>query len=58
MLAKISASLRTDKHYNPLGMAVGKRRHTKDFINKNILDVMHMRCGLGIVLPPLHTIIG
>ena len=58
MLAEISANLRTGKQYNPLGMAVGNRRHTNDFIKKKILDVIHRRCGLEIVIAPPHTIIG
>ena len=36
MLAKISANLRTGKQYNPLGMAVGNRRHMNDFIKKSL----------------------
>ena len=58
MLAKISANPRTGKQYNPLGMAVGSRRHTNDYIKKKILDVIHRRCGLEIVIAPLHTILG
>ena len=58
MLAKISANLRTNKQYNPLGMAVGNTRHTNDFIKKKILDVIHRPCGLEIVIAPLHTILG
>ena len=58
MLAEISANLRTGKQYNPLGMAVGNKRHTKDFIKKKILDVIYRRCGLEIVVAPLHTILG
>ena len=58
MLAKFLANLRTDKQYNPLGMAVGNRRHTNDFIENKILDVIHRRCGLQIVIAPLHTILG
>ena len=58
MLGKISAHLRTGKQYNPLEMAVGSRRHTNDFIKKKILDVIHRRCGLEIVIAPLHTILG
>ena len=40
MLARISANLLTGKQYNPLGMVVGNRRHTNDFIKKKILDVI------------------
>ena len=47
MVAKISANLRTDKQYNPLGMVVCNTRHTNDFIKKKILDVIQRRCGLG-----------
>ena len=58
MRAKISANLRTDKQYNPLGMAVGKRRDTNAFIKKKALHVIQRRCGLKIVIAPLHTILG
>ena len=58
MLAKISANLRTGKQYNPLGMVVRNMRHTNDFIKKKILDVIHRRCSLKIVIALLHTILG
>ena len=29
-----------------------------DFMKKKILDVIHMWCGLEIVIAPLHTILG
>ena len=58
MLAKILANIRTDKQYNPLGMAVGNETNSNDFIKKKFVDVIHRRCGLEIVIAPLHTILG
>ena len=58
MLAQISANLCTNKQYNPLGKAEAYGRHTNDFIKKMILDVIHTRCGLEIIIAPLHTILG
>ena len=57
ILAKISANIRTNKQYNPLGTAVGSETYSNDLIKKKFVDAIHRRCGLEIVIAPLHTIL-